>query len=179
MRANDMRAKVLMLLCLLAAAPTHAEMSGADYESGAGALSVDEREALRRKLADEIAAERARAAAAAAQEAAAATAEAARLARRPLGERLVEARCRSCHDTETLRRTARGWLGWYATVLRMQWINGAETARTERAEIVSWLVKANPASRLRIWTEWVVALGALGAGGLAVRVGLTLWGRRQ
>ena len=65
MRANDMRAKVLMLLCLLAAAPTHAEMSGADYESGAGALSADEREALRRKLADEIAAERARAAAAA------------------------------------------------------------------------------------------------------------------
>lgn len=175
-----MRLALLMLSCLLAAAtPSRGEMSGTDYETDAGALSATEREALRIKLADEIAAERARAAAAAAEEAAALAAKAARLAARPLGERLVEARCRTCHDAETLGRTARGWLGWQGTMLRMQWVNGARIAQGEAAGIVAWLMQANPATRARIWLEWTAALGLAFTVFAAVWGGLVLRRRRQ
>lgn len=152
-----------------------AEMDAEAYQTEAGALSEAERAAMRARLAAGIAAERARE-----QEARrAAQAEAERIATeraaRPLGERLVEARCLTCHDAGQIDRTALGGPGWTVTVLRMEWLNGARLQPGERTAIVAHLAARHP-ERKRTERAGLIAgtalVGALGFGSL-------VWRRRR
>lgn len=148
---------MIALICLVLAVPLQAEMSGEDYRSGAGALSAEERAAARARLAELIAAERARAEEAARRARDEAARVAAERAALPRAERLIEARCRSCHDRAQIDAARLGSLGWSLTVLRMDLLNGARLAPGERAEIVRHLAARNP-ERTRL--EWAVAAGA-------------------
>lgn len=151
-----------------------AELDAEAYQTKAGALTDAERAAMRARLAAEIAEERAR------EEAArrAAEAETERIAveraARPLGERLVEARCLSCHDAGQIDRTILGTPGWTITVIRMEWLNGARLEPGERPVIVGYLADRHPD---RTFVEWALVVTA---GGVMVALGLGVWlWRRQ
>jgi mono/diheme cytochrome c family protein len=164
---------VLILLALIQ--PAHAEMAGDEYQTEAGGLSPEEREAARRSLADQIAAERARAEAAAAR----ARQEKARLAAmraaRPEGERLIEARCQSCHDRRQIDAARFGPIGWNATILRMQVLNGAALQPGERQVIVAHLTAGSPERAAREWS--LAAVSALVLAGALI--GLRAWLKRR
>lgn len=145
----------LALTVLLLALPAHAEMDPLDYEVAPSDLSEAEAEALRARIADEIAADRARAEAEARTRREAEQAEAARLAARPAGERLVDARCAACHSVDTYQQANLGWLGWHVTVWRMDLINGADVARGEHGVIADWLQAQHPPRGARATLEWV------------------------
>ncbi|MCC5986134.1 MAG: LPXTG cell wall anchor domain-containing protein [Pararhodobacter sp.] len=157
---------VAALALHVAAPPAQAEMSFEDYETPPSDLSPQEADALRARIADEIAAERARAEAE--------RIEAERLAARPLGERLVEARCAACHGPESYREADLGWLGWQATVWRMDMFSGAGLQRGQHAVIVDWLHAQYPPSGARRAMEWLALLAGLVALALAL-----LWLRRR
>ncbi|MDZ7709745.1 MAG: hypothetical protein U5K36_06415 [Roseovarius sp.] len=164
-----------VLLCVMFALPARAEMASDDYQTEAGSLSPEEREAARQRLAERIAAERARAEDAAQKAQAEAEARAAARAARPLGEKLVEARCLTCHDRPQIDAAEFGPLGWNITVLRMQWLNGAELKSGDRRVIVSHLAAA---SQGRAVLEWGLAV----LSGLALLVAVMatwLWWRRR
>jgi hypothetical protein len=72
-------------------------------------------------------------------EAEAAARDQAARAARPPGERLLEARCLSCHDRPQIDAQPHGAVMWWATVLRMEWLNGATLHRGERAALVAHL----------------------------------------
>lgn len=152
-----------------------AEMDAEAYQTEAGALSEAERAAMRARLAAEIAAERAHE-----QEARrAAQAEAERIATeraaRPLGERLVEERCLTCHDAGQIDRTALGAPGWTVTVLRMEWLNGARLEPGERRVIVQYLAASHPKRNRAEWLGLMwgfFVIAALGFGAL-------VWRRRR
>lgn len=150
-------------------APLSAEMSGDDYQTGEDALTPSERAAARARLADQIAAERARAEEAARRAQEEAERRAAERAARPPGERLVEARCLGCHDTAQLRNVEFGRLGWTVTVMRMELLNGAELQRDERSEIARHLAARTPG---RSGLEWALAVGVLVLAAAALALGL-------
>jgi mono/diheme cytochrome c family protein len=138
-----MRRRLACVVILLAAMqlvkPAIAEMDDSSYASDSAPLDAKQREVQARKLLEEIAAERARESAARAARDAAAAAETARLAARPLGERLVEARCGACHGATQIAQAAYGAWGWWFTVQRMRWINGAQIDADEIEPIVGYL----------------------------------------
>lgn len=166
---------VTALALHVAAPPAQAEMSYEDYETPPADLNPEEAEALRARIAAEIAAERARAEAEAQARAEAERIEAERLAARPLGERLVEARCAACHGPESYREADLGWLGWQATVWRMDMFNGAGLQRGEHAVIVDWLHAQYPPGGARRAMEWLALLAGL----LALALLPLLWLRRR
>lgn len=149
---------------VLAAAPLPgaAELSSGDYEAGARRLTpaqqVQETERIRQ--------ERARAEAAAQEREARAEQarreEGVRLASRPLGVRLVEARCGACHGPEYLRNHRYGWLGWWSVLLRMEYFNGARFEPGERRVIVAHLARTRSATTAKVAAEWLAA-GTTGA----------------
>lgn len=94
--------------------------------------------------------------------------EEARLAARPLGVRLVERRCGPCHDADFLGSRRYGRPGWWATVLRMEWFNGARFEAGERGTTVMHLATTQPASPARMAVEW-------GLTALAVALPLAGW----
>lgn len=150
-----------------------AELDASAYQTEAEALTELERAEMRARLAAEIDAERAR------EDVArlAAQAEADRLdaerAARPLGERLVEARCLTCHDAGQIDRTALGAPGWTVTVVRMEWLNGARLEPGERAVIVAHLAARHPD---RNEVEWTLVLLA---GMAALGLGAWVWRRKR
>lgn len=148
---------MIALIGLMLAAPLQAEMGGEGYRSGAGGLSAEERAAARARLAEQIAAERARAEEAARRARDEAARVAVERAALPRAERLIEARCRTCHDRGQIDAAPLGTLGWSFTVIRMDLLNGARLAPGEGAEIVRHLAARNP-ERTRL--EWAVAAGA-------------------
>lgn len=101
-------------------------------------------------------------------EEAARRAEEARLAARPLGVRLVERRCGPCHDADFLGARRYSRPGWWATVLRMEWFNGARFEAGERGTIVAHLATTQPAGPARTAMEW-------GLPALAVALALGGW----
>lgn len=151
----------ILLVCLALAQPAQAEMSGEDYQTEAGSLSAEEREAVRKTLAAEIAAERARDEAAARQSRIEAEALAAALGARPAGEQLVEARCLICHDQRQIDAVTFGIIGWNITVLRMQLLNGANLQAGERRLITGYLTARNPGRAVGEWSMAILFLGAL------------------
>ncbi|MFN3973089.1 MAG: hypothetical protein ACK4L4_17270 [Gemmobacter sp.] len=147
-------------------------MDAEAYQTEAGALTETERAAMRARLAAEIAAERAREEEA--RRAAQAEAEriAAARAARPLGERLVEARCLTCHDAGQIDRTALGVPGWTVTVLRMAWLNGARLEPGERRLIARHLAARHPVRNRIEWLGLIsgcVGVAALGIGAMVGR----------
>ncbi|MCC6008916.1 MAG: hypothetical protein JJU40_14750 [Rhodobacteraceae bacterium] len=156
-------------MALLFALAVKAGTDWGDFETEMGVLPPDEAAEVRALVAAEIAAERARDEAA--RQAAHAEAEriAAERAARPLGERLVEARCLSCHDAAQIADARLGTPGWTVTVLRMEWLNGARLEPGERAVIVAHLAAPYPE---RDRSEWA---GLVAGGGLIALLGLGAW----
>lgn len=168
----------LVLACLigaaLAACPARGEMSAGDYQAGSRRMSNADRARESARVAEEH--ERA-AVAAQDREAEAAEQKAALQARRqamPPGARLVEDRCTTCHTTDVLSAYRRGWLGWWAIVLRMEMLNGARIDSGERREIVAHLSSRQRGSLARTAAEWTVLLAVLGS-----PMVLGLWWRRR
>ena len=158
------RCAATALACLLASGTLHAEMAGDEYQTGAGALTEEELASSRARLSEEIAAERARAEDARRRAEAEAERVAAQRAARPLGERLVDMRCLTCHDEEQIAQATFGTPGWTLTVMRMEWLNGARLESGERSEIVAHLAARHPE---RNRSEWVMVMGGVAAAALA------------
>lgn len=163
------------VLWLLLALPLQAEMASDEYQTDAGAMSAEEREAARQRLADQIAAERARAEEAVRRAREEAERAAAQRAAQPLGERLIEARCLSCHDRRQIDAARFGPIGWTFTALRMQVLNGASLQPGERQVVVAHLAARSPERAAREWTlaalSFLVLIGSF--------VGLRIWLRRR
>ncbi len=139
----------LFLCALCLALPARAEMDPSDYEVPPAELSAEEPDA--RRLAE------------------------AEAAARPVGAQLVEARCASCHSAETYRATNQGWLGWRATVWRMDLLNGAEVAAGEHGVIADWLYAQHPPAGGRAALEWLAILLVV----VALPLPWALWRRRN
>jgi hypothetical protein len=145
-----------LILAAILVAPTAAdgEMSAGEYETGARRMTKAQR-AREQALMD---AERARAEQFERErrvaEEAARREEEARLAARPLGVRLVERRCGACHDADFIAAPRHARPGWWATVLRMEWFNGARFEAGEREVIIAHLATTQPAGPARTAMEW-------------------------
>lgn len=147
-----------VMLIVFSALPLRAEMDPSDYEVPPAELTEEEATALRDRIASEIAADRARAAAEAKARGDAEAAEAACLAARPPGEQLVDARCAACHGSDTYQTATLGWLGWQATVWRMDLLNGAGLEQGEHGVITAWLYAQYPPTGARAALEWLALL---------------------
>jgi hypothetical protein len=148
-------ASLVLILCL--AGPAMAEMEGSEYLPG-GALDARERQALAARIAEE----QRREAEAAARREDDIRAEQARLAavaaRRPLPERLLEARCGNCHALDVLAAQRHTWLGWHFTLARMRWWNGAEMDFQDMRVLADHLAQRQPARGTRRILEHAVAV---------------------
>lgn len=124
-------------------------MSFEDYESPVAERSAAERA----RLQSAIEADQRRAIDAARQLEAAEQAERARLAAldalRPLGERLIDARCTECHGMDVVAGQPRGPWGWRWTVERMHWLHDAALQAGEAKLIAEHLHSVYPAGNLR------------------------------
>lgn len=157
---------VLIAIVLAAGAGARAEMSGDEYRSPASVTTPSERQRLAEQLERERAQAAEREARQAAERAASAEAERRRMLERPLGERLLEARCSSCHRPEVVAGVRHTALGWRVVVERMRWWHGADVPRTDVAPIVAHLAATLPATGARAVLEW----GALAAATLSLLV---------
>ncbi len=99
-------------------------------------------------------------------------AERQRLAARPLGERLVEARCSSCHPLEQVVAARHSRPGWHLTMARMHYWHGAELTWAEHGVIVDHLTQTQPATTRQSMIEYAVLAALLTAP-------LALWLRQQ
>ncbi|MEW5864095.1 MAG: hypothetical protein AB1773_10965 [Pseudomonadota bacterium] len=146
-------------------------MSAGEYQAGSRRLSPAERAREMQRIEEEREREAQRERERRMQEEAAQQARAAALAARPLGVRLVEARCGVCHPPDYFESRGRTYIGWWATVLRMEVFNGARLEAGERAPIVAQLSNSHRATAARQAIEWLlVVLAAAGAGWLVLRL---------
>jgi hypothetical protein len=126
------------------AGPAHAELDASDYAVGA-TPGPEERERLQRVIAAEREADATREEARAAAEAQARRRAAEAEALRPKVERLVEARCTKCHTLEQVAAARHTPIGWWFTVARMRWWNGAAMTGEEAELLVAHLAQSQPA----------------------------------
>ncbi len=152
---------LLCLVCLLLALPGQPGTDWGDFETETGVLPSDEAAEIRARIRAEIAADRARED----EERRVAQAEAERIsvarAARPLGERLVEIRCLTCHDARQIEGTTLGRPGWTITVVRMEWLNGARLEPGDRAAIIAHLAARHPERNRWEWTVLIMGLVAM------------------
>jgi hypothetical protein len=97
---------------------------------------------------------------------------------RPWPERLTEQRCTLCHAATNYTANAHSWIGWWAVMLRMKYMNAAPLGWEEMPPIVAHLSEQHPAGTTDAVLEW-----AAFAGGLLAPVALTAgaiwhWRRR-
>jgi len=145
-------------------------MCAGEYQSGSRRLSPAERAREMQRIEQECEREAQRERERRAQEEQAQQARAAALAARPLGVRLVEARCGVCHPSDYFESRGRTYLGWWATVLRMEVFNGARIEAGERVPIVAHLSNSHRATAARQAIEsTLAALVVAAAGWLVVR----------
>lgn len=83
-------------------------------------------------------------------------AERQRLAARPLGERLIEARCSSCHPPDQVTAGRHTRPVWHFTVARMRYWHGAELTLTEHGVIADHLTETQPAATRRAMAEYAL-----------------------
>ena len=163
-----------LVMCLVL--PVRAEMAGDDYRSPTVLSSPQERA----RVADELEAERRRMALEAEQQqkAHASMIERRRLQDelRPVGERLLDAKCTGCHALNTVTSQSKSALGWRWTVERMRWWHGAPLKGGEAAVIAQHLAPAGPSAGAVIWL--VVGAGA-GTAGLVIFLGRKRFNRRR
>jgi len=164
-----LRAVALGAALALTPLAARAELDSEAYQTEAGGLSEAERVTMRARLAAEIASERAREDEVRRAAQAAAERVATERAARPLGERLVEARCLSCHDAGQIDSTVYGTPGWTMTVVRMAWLNGARIEPGERRVIVAYLSARHPDRSLVEWALVIIA------GAIMLTLGLWAW----
>jgi cytochrome c5 len=164
-------------LCALAL-DLPAEMSGDDYQSSTEPVSPAERA----RRATEMVAERQREAQAQARRAAQAASRQAEHERllllRPPGERLLLARCTTCHTLGVLEGQGRSHLGWRWTVERMRWWHGARLSAADSGLVARHLASTYPsgAGNRMSFFGWAVAVStALVAAGM----GWLVWRRRR
>jgi hypothetical protein len=162
------RSFAALLFAVLSAGwtPAFGEMCAGDYQTGSRRLSkaqraqeqsrVDaERERSERLEAEQLAMEQA-----------ARRAEEERLAARPAGVKLVEARCGTCHAPEFIQGHTDSYLGWWLIAMRMELLNGARLQAGERHVIVAHLATTQPSGALRSAVQWS-ALAMIPAGLIA------------
>jgi hypothetical protein len=124
--------------------PARAELDAGDYAVG-GTTAPEERERLLKAIAAEREADAAREKAREAANAQARRRAAAAEALRPREERLVEALCTKCHTLEQVAAARHTPIGWWFTVARMRWWNGAAMTGEEAELLVAHLAKSQPA----------------------------------
>lgn len=141
----------LMVVCMVIVQAAHAEMSGDDYRSPTVLSSPQERA----RVAEELEADRERMAREAErqQEAYAKWLEVERQReqQRPLGERLIDARCTSCHALDVVSAQRMSGLGWRWTVERMRWWHGAALGEGEASVITQHLAQTHGDASSSAW----------------------------
>lgn len=148
-----------LLLTLTLCSNSWAEMDDSEYQSKGVITDPEERQRLQRIFADERAAEAQRQAERAAQD----QAEQARLAileaSRPYPERLRDMRCGTCHTLSTLEPVRHTQAGWYLTINRMRWLNGAHDIDHPETLLLSQYLADNQGLRgSRAWLEYAWVL---------------------
>jgi cytochrome c5 len=169
-----MRWVAVAVALLLSTPPVLAEMDSADYASGQALSSPAERERAGAHIEAQRRAEIERKAAAQAEAEAARMRIEAERARRPYAERLLEARCGACHAPDSLADTRHTRPGWYLTVARMRFLNGAAISHDEAMALTAHLAREQPASRGGALLEYALVLLLplmLGAGWFGWRQG--------
>lgn len=145
--------RVLAMIVFLAGAalPAHAEMAGDDYRSPSVLSSPQERA----RVAEELEAERQRMAFEAEQQqkaqARAMALQRQQAQQRPPGERLLDAKCTSCHSLDIVKSQHKSRLGWRWTVERMRWWHGASLEWGEAGVITQHLAQTRGAASSSIW----------------------------
>jgi len=122
----------------------HAEMSGDAYQSIDRPLSAIEAQ----RAAQDVEAQRQKAHRAAIEQEAAENQERLahqqRLAQRPIGQQILEARCTACHGLNVLEAHTGSLIFWYWTVGRMKWIYGADLGWNDLQAIARYLAQERP-----------------------------------
>lgn len=154
--------------------PVHAEMSGDDYRSPAVLSSPQERA----RVAEELAVEQQRMALEAEQrqkaQAIATELQRWREQQRPLGERLLEAKCTSCHSLGIVKSQNKSGPGWRWTVERMRWWHGVSLEKGEAGVIAQHMAQTHGAASPAIWL-----LAGAGVAGVGIFLGVRrMRGRR-
>lgn len=159
--------RLLWGLLPLAPAPLLADMSFDEMmhekEVEERSLTEEEFAAVQRRLDAEREAERRRSEQQQRDAALRLEAERQRLAARPLGEQLVEARCSSCHPAEQVASARHARPGWHFTVVRMRYWHGAELTWLEHGFIVDHLTQTQPAVTWRAVAEYALLAAFLTA----------------
>ncbi|MDZ7663334.1 hypothetical protein [Thiohalophilus sp.] len=172
------RGACALLVWLCSPVPVLAEMDAEQYQSREGAPTAEERERLRAEIAAEREAARRREAAEQAEREAARQRRQAIEAAQPAGRRLYERRCLGCHAPEALAQTRHTRPGWYLTIARMRWLNGAAVSGKEARVISGYLTKQQPLEGWQRPGEYgLIALLPLGLAG--VGYGGYRWYRRR
>jgi hypothetical protein len=168
-----MRWGAAALALLLPASVALAEMASEEYASEHALSSPAERERARARIEAERQEETRREAARQSEAEAARTRAEAERARRPYAERLLEARCGSCHALDALANTRHTLLGWHLTIARMRWWNGASMSQSEALTLAAHLAERQPSrGGARVVEMLVLALPLVLVGGF-------LWWRRK
>ncbi|MCK7578175.1 MAG: hypothetical protein MZV65_22170 [Chromatiales bacterium] len=74
--------------------------------------------------------------------------------RRPLGARLTETHCGTCHALDQLGRVRHTELGWALTIARMRYLNDARIPAEDAAHIRRHLARTQPAETAQAWLEY-------------------------
>ncbi len=147
--------------------PVHAEMSGDDYRSPSVLSSPQERA----RVAEELEVERQRMVLEAEQrqkaQAIAMALQRQREQQRPLGERLLDEKCTSCHSLGIVKSQNRSGLGWRWTVERMRWWHGVSFEKGEAGVIAQHLAHTHGAASPAIWL-----LAGAGVAGVGIFLGV-------
>jgi hypothetical protein len=158
-----LRTRVILLVVVSmcgGSTSARAELDAGDYAVGATTTS-EERARLLEAIAAEREAEAAREEALQAAEAEARQRAAEAEARRPPEERLLEARCTKCHTLEQVSAARHTPIGWWFTVARMRWWNGAAMTGDEAAVLTAHLAQSQPARGGARLAEYGVAVLAV------------------
>lgn len=152
---------LLVVVSMCGGSPSaRAELDAGDYAVGATTTS-EERVRLLEAIAAEREAEAAREKARQAADAEARQRAAEAEARRPREERLLEARCTQCHRLEQVAAARHTPIGWWFTVARMRWWNGAAMTGEEAALLVAHLAASQQARSGARLAEYSLAVLAL------------------
>jgi len=125
-----------VVLLALHAPAVRSEFSEDEYRTQARPLDRMSRQKVDAELERARRADLQRARDEAAADAARVARQAAEYAARPLGERLIDARCSACHGRQVLEGKRRSELGWRLTVERMRWWHGA-AVRSDEAGVIT------------------------------------------
>ena len=138
------RARCALLGWLLCPLPILAEMDPTEYQSADSTPTTAERERIRAEVEAEREAARQREMTEQAERDAALRRRQTLETTQPYPQRLHRRRCLGCHAPEVLAQTRHTWPGWYLTIARMRWFNGAVMTSEEARVINGYLAQQQP-----------------------------------